>query len=206
MADEVTTIANLNAKAEVATRAAANKESYALYRDHERRLKSLLSREPASLNELLDVFLDYLSTIETPLRTAAEVIRDQFNYRQGDIFLHTTGTIDRAYMMSKWVEKLRDRCNRDDTVTISIPRHQVRGLIRANEQVIAYAGNAVSVFEMIEQFNREDEDAIGFNIHDIVSLCSRGLASVTDSEGTQLMQFNSILRASISPEAHEGTA
>lgn len=55
------------------------------------KIHELLSENPISFNELLDLFEAYVSPIAEPLHEAVHLIRDELNYQSGDIFQHICG-------------------------------------------------------------------------------------------------------------------
>ena len=120
------------------------------------------------------------------------MIEDQFGYRQGDIFLNLTATIDRAHMMAGHIEKIRSQHSHRDTITVSLTRSQIYSLILANEEVVNAVENSISVCDLIK-IVAEDND----NMTNIASLCARGLTNVSENEGRELRNFTSYLRASL---------
>lgn len=150
-------------------------------------MHELLSREPMTFNELLDMFEAYVSTIGGPLTKANHLIGDELHYQGGDIFFHITGTVDNADDMAKRLGRIRAARNTGTDVSFTLTRVDAAVLETCIREVVRAVESAASVFHMLH--GREwsgDEDN---ETESVLYLAYRALDETGDQECTNLRHF-----------------
>lgn len=152
-------------------------------------------KTPVSVNELLDLFESYVSTIGTPLTKATNLIHDELDYREGDIFSHIIGVADDADQMAKRLKQIRAACNTGTDVTITLAREAAVRVENAAEEVQTVLLQAGAVFGLLHGVivsgGLSSDD---FGVTAVMSLAERALMNVADDEGFYLSHLACKLR------------
>ncbi len=125
-------------------------------------IRKLLSRAPVSVNEVLDLFEAYVSTIGTPLSKATNLIRDELDSREGDIFGHIVGMVDDADQMAKQLRQIRAARNSGTDVTIITSKNdalRLDGVIREIDRMLSAAGNVLELLHDRAASEVENKDS-----------------------------------------------
>lgn len=91
-------------------------------------MRELLSQNPMTFNELLDLFEAHVSTIGPPLTKATSLIHDELDYHEGDIFGHIVGVIDNADQLAKRLCQIRTARTAGSDVTITLAQPDAKRL------------------------------------------------------------------------------
>lgn len=157
-------------------------------------MRNLLSQNPMTFNELLDLFEAYVSTIDGPLFKARNLIQDKLDYHEGDIFGHIVGVVDDADQMAKRLKQIRAARNAGTDVTINISRNNALRLGHAIHEIDRVFSAAGSAFELLHNravadANNEDAGALA-----VMTLAQRALMDADEQEGAELRRFATRLR------------
>ena len=152
-------------------------------------VRHLLGQNPISFNELLDLFEAYAKTISPPLEKGIILIREQFDYSQGDIFGHIFGiATDSSYIIKdiKCIRADRNR-GRDNQLTLpfndaAVVSHSIKETGRVIEDAETVLGFLLSRAEN-DDANEDSEEMA------IISLARRAVAQAADHDVSRLRRF-----------------
>lgn len=153
-------------------------------------MRELLSREPMTFNEFLDMFEAYVSTIGGPLTKANHLIGDELHYQGGDIFFHITGTVDNADDMAKRLRGIRAARNTGTDVTITLTEIEHRLLDTAIIDVIDLLGDAANTLALLSEANLDTASPL--------RLLGRALRTADQIEVPALMMVDGKIRSAVS--------
>ena len=152
-------------------------------------IRHLLGQNPVSFNELLDLFEAYAETISPPLEKGCDLIREQFDYSQGDIFSHVFGVaIDSSYMI-KDIKRIHADRNRGRDIEITLPFVEAAVVSHSIEVTGRVIEDAATVFGfLLSRAENDDanEDSEGMAI---ISLARRAVAQAADHDVSRLRRF-----------------
>ena len=161
-------------------------------------MKNLISQEPMTFNELLDLFEAYVSTIGDPLNKAVNLITNELDYHSGDIFSHIVGVVDDAHEISKRVKQIRAARNIGTDVSITLTEIEHRQLDTAIPDVICLLGDMARTLDLLsvgfDSGNIDpDQPAIGA----MLRLLSRALQGADQVEIPVLTMANHKIRKAV---------
>lgn len=159
------------------------------------RVHKLDPQNPVSFNELLDLFEAYVATIGAPLDTAAELIRNQFNYNQGDIFGHICGTKVNAQDMARRLDQIRAARNASADVTLTLTEQEANQAEIVTSEVEYLFTQAAHVFELLHTglvSRHLDPEAPG--VLAVLDLARRAMMSAAEHEGEAMTRLGEALR------------
>ena len=152
-------------------------------------IRHLLGQNPVSFNELLDLFEAYAETISPPLEKGINLIREQFDYSQGDIFSHICSVSHVSGNMIKDIKRIRADRNRGRDIQLTLPfveaaivSHSIETTGRVIEDAEAVLGFLLSRAENDDA----NEDSEGMAI---ISLARRAVAQAADHDVSRLRRF-----------------
>ena len=138
-------------------------------------IRHLLGQNPISFNELLDLFEAYAETIAPPLDKGCDLIREQFDYSQGDIFGHICSVSHVSGNMIKDIKRIRADRNRGSDVTITLPSGTAMMLSHAIKETSRVIEDAATVFGFLQSRAEEKDTVEDFEARAIISLAHRAL-------------------------------
>ena len=158
-------------------------------------MRNLLSQAPVSVNEVLDLFEAYVSTIGTPLTKATSLIHDELDYREGDIFGHIVGVVDDADQMAKRLKQIRAVRNSGTDVTITLTREAAIRAEKAADGAQSLLSEAAAVFGLL--YSGIASGHLSGDEHgvlSVMSLAQRALVDAEEQEGSTLSHMARKLR------------
>ncbi|WP_323005432.1 hypothetical protein [Pseudorhodobacter sp.] len=157
--------------------------------------RDLLTRNPVSFDELLDLFEAYTATIGAPLDAAADLIRDQFNYNHGDIFGHIFGTKANAHDMTVRLKQIRATRSASADVTLTLTEQEANQAEVVTSEVEHLFTQAAHVFELLHTglaSRHLDPEAPG--VLAVLELARRAMMSAAEHEGEAMTRLGDSLR------------
>lgn len=157
--------------------------------------RNLPSQNPISINEVLDLFEAYVSTIGKPLTKATHLISDELGYREGDIFAHITGVVSDSHQMANRLKQIRSARNAGSDVNITVSREDATRAEKSLDEVQSLLSEAAAVFGLLRNgigagyFTGDDYGAMS-----VMSLAQRAFLNAENQEGTVLSHLASKLR------------
>ena len=151
-------------------------------------IRHLLGQNPISFNELLDLFEAYAETIAPPLEKGCDLIREQFDYSQGDIFGHVFGVATDSSYIIKDIKRIRADRNRGSDVTITLPSGTAMMLSHAIKETSRVIEDAATVFGFLQSRAEEKDTIEDFEAKAIISLAQRALEHA-EEQVSELRQF-----------------
>ena len=150
-------------------------------------MRNLLTQKPVSFNVLLDLYEAYLATIDEPLTKGCDLIREEFDYTQGDIFGHICGVRHDSSRMAQHIQRIRFERNHGRDVTLP-PRDAslVSFAIKEASQVIA---DAATIFDLLRTRALADDANEDCEAMAIMSLAYKALAQSADYDVGTLRRF-----------------
>ncbi|MFN4172146.1 MAG: hypothetical protein ACK4GW_10370 [Pseudorhodobacter sp.] len=152
-------------------------------------IRELLARNPLSYNELLDLFEAYVLTIGAPLQKAANLIHEELDYREGNIFQNILTPVDEAAMMAKRIKQIRAAHNKGTDVTITLSRMDALRLEDALSEVDRMFGAAAGAIEFLHARAKADSENEDAHARAIMALTERAMMDTDEREGAALRQF-----------------
>lgn len=146
-------------------------------------MRNLLSQSPVSVNEVLDLFEDYVATIGAPLTKAVNMINDELDYHQGDIFDHIVGVVDDADSMAKRLNAIRAARNTGTDVTVTVTYDTALRTVKAAETVSDLLAHTEEMLELLQNLIADGD---GDRAVSIVALAQRALMGAAEQEGASL--------------------
>lgn len=151
-------------------------------------IRHLLGHNPISFNDLLDLFEAYAETISPPLEKGINLIREQFDYSQGDIFSHICSVSHVSGNMIKDIKRIRADRNRGSDVTITWPSGTAMMLSHAIKETSRVIEDAATVFGFLQSRAEEKDTVEDFEATAIISLAHRALEHA-EEQVCELRQF-----------------
>ncbi|WP_426037991.1 hypothetical protein [Cypionkella sp. TWP1-2-1b2] len=157
-------------------------------------MRELLARNPLSFNELLDMFEPYVATVSPPLFKAHDLIEEQCDYRQGEIFTQIFAVCD-TDLIARKLKQVRASRNADGEVMVSLTRFDAKMVESAIREASRTISDATTVLGgLCRRAGRHDTpesvEAIA-----LMSLTHRALGSSEDAEFVRLLGFASKIEA-----------
>ncbi|MDP5308159.1 hypothetical protein, partial [Paracoccus spongiarum] len=87
---------------------------------------SMPSPNAVSFDALLDLFEAYVATVGVPLQDAVNLIRDELDYHQGEIFLKILTPVHDAEQMAQQLRVIRARRQASGVVRLELSRSDAR--------------------------------------------------------------------------------
>ena len=159
------------------------------------RVRTLSPQNPVSFNELLDLFEAYVATIGPPLETGCNLIREQFNYNQGDIFGHIFGTKANADDMAQRLKQIRAARSSSADVTLTLTEHEARRAEVVTSEIEHLFTQAAWVFDLLHTgLASRHLDPEGPGTLAVLELARRAMMSAAEQEGGAMTHLGSQLR------------
>ena len=152
-------------------------------------MRNLLTQKPVSFNVLLDLFEAYLATIDEPLTKRCDLIREEFDHTQGDIFGHICGVRHDSSRMAQHIQRIRFERNHGKDVTVTLPPRDaslVSFAIKEASQVIA---DAATIFDLLRTRALADDANEDCEAMAIMSLAYKAQAQSADYDVGTLRRF-----------------
>lgn len=158
-------------------------------------IRNLLAQNPVSFNELLDLFEAYVATVGPPLEMGCNLIREQFNYNHGDIFLHIGGTRIDAEDVARRLKQIRAARNASADVTLTLPEHEANQAEAVTSEVEYLFTQAAHVFELLHTGLVSGHlDPEGPGVFAVLELSKRAMLSAAEHEGEAMTKLGDSLR------------
>jgi len=97
-------------------------------------MRYVLTQNPMTFSELLDLFEAYVSTIGTPIRKGTDMIRDEVGGGENTALGHIFGVACDAEEMAERIKQIRAERNTGTDVSITMTRGTAVRVERAAEQ------------------------------------------------------------------------
>lgn len=152
-------------------------------------IRDLLSQNPMTFNELLDLFEAYVSSIGAPLFEATNLIRDELNYYEGDIFGHIVGVSNDAEDMAKRLGQIRAARNSGTDVTININHYNAKGVEISIREVSRMIANTATVLAQVQHHLEANSDDGNDTAIALVELLLGAARSADEREVTTLLSL-----------------
>lgn len=159
-----------------------------------RTMRELLSRDPMTFNELLDLFDDFLSLSRETILKGHDMLREEIGSGEHEALGHIFGVACDAGDLSKRLGKIHTARNAGSDVTITMKRCDADILsyaITEIDQLHAATANALELLHERRASDGQDED-VGAKA--IIALAQRALMTADDCEMARLRQFSTRLR------------
>ena len=164
-------------------------------------IRELLSQDPMTFNDLLDLFEGYLASVPAPLHSATALIHEELNYRDGDIFSHIIGVADDAGRMATRLRQVRAARNAGTDVTITQTREGATKVGKAADEAQYLLTEAAAVFGLLHGGIADGYLAPSDNgVLAVMSLAGRALQSAADQEGERLADLARKIRTAEEPQ------
>lgn len=157
-------------------------------------IRELLSQEPLSFNELLDLFESYVSTVSAPLFKGHDMLREEIGAGEHEALGEIFGVACDANLLAKRLCQIRAARNSGSDVTITMTRHEALILGMALEEMDRVSSAVISAIEMLHaraEADTENEDA---GSRAILALALRAMAVSDEQDGAKLRLFSRKLR------------
>lgn len=157
-------------------------------------MRNLLSQEPMTFNELLDLFKAYVATIGGPIYKSHDMLREEIDLGKNVALGHILGVADDAEAMAKRLCHIRAARNSGSDVTITLTRNDADRLEDALGEIDRMFSHAATVFDLLHDrasSNKGNEDVESMAI---MSLAHRALSGADEREAAKLRLFTRKLR------------
>lgn len=159
-------------------------------------MRDLLSQNPMTFNELLDLFEAYVSTIGGPINKGHDMLREEIGGGDHVALGHIFGVACDAEDMAKRLCQIRTSRNAGFDVTITLAQSDANRLRYALDEfnrMLAATASAIELLHTRAINNPENEDA---GARAVMALTQRALMEADEREGAVIRQFNQKLRES----------
>lgn len=112
-------------------------------------IRNLLSQNPVSFNELLDLFEAYVSTIGGPINKGHDMLREVIGMGENTALGHIFGVACDAEDMAKRLKQIRAARNTGSDVTITLTETEHRQLDTAIPDVIDLVKDTVRALDLL---------------------------------------------------------
>ncbi len=161
-------------------------------------MRSLLSEDPISFNELLDLFSSYVLTIRAPISKAHDMLREEIGMGENEALGYIFGVADDAELMAKRLCQIRTARNTGSDVAITLTQIEWRQLDTALPDVIDLLGDTVQTLDLLSGgFDAGGIDPDQPAIAATLRLLSRALRGADTIEIPALKQIDRKLRVSV---------
>lgn len=148
-----------------------------------------------TFNDLLDLFEAYVSTIYAPLDRGCDMIKEQLDYHEGEIFGHIVGVVDDADQMAKRLNQIRTARNSGDDVTVTMSSGEAKAIEDAADSMQHLLSEAAETFDLLHvgislgHFAGDDPGPLS-----VMSLAHRAFRAAAEGEGETLAGLGMRLR------------
>ena len=156
-------------------------------------MRKLLSQEPMTFNELLDLFEGYLSVVHGEINKGHDLLREEIGAGEHVALGHIFGVACDAEDMAKRLGRVRDARNAGTDVTVTMTRADALILGEALREVVRMVEHAASVFALLSRRKWPDDEDEGYGARAILYLANRALLDADDRDSAHLRRFASIL-------------
>lgn len=162
-------------------------------------MKNLLSQEPMTFNELLDLFEAYVLTIGTPIRKGTDMIREEVGGGENTALGHIFGVACDAEEMAKRIKQIRAARNTGTDVSITLTEIEHRQLDTAIPDVICLLGDMARTFDLLSVgFDSGNIDPDQPAVAVMLRLLSRALQGADQIEVPALTMADNKIRKAVS--------
>ena len=149
-------------------------------------MRELLSQNPMTFNELLDLFEAYVSTIGGPINTGHDMLRKEIGGGEHVALGHIFGVACDAEDMAKRLCQIRTARTAGSDVTITLAQPDAKRLGWALREIERMFSSAADAFELLERTGAEDMDPGALAV---IALARRALLVAAAHDGAELRCF-----------------
>lgn len=157
-------------------------------------MRELLSREPMTFNDLLDLFDDFLSLSRKAILKGEDMLREEIGSGEHEALGYIFGAACDAGDLSKRLGQIRTARNAGSDVTVTMKRGDANILgyaLTEIDRLHAATANALALLQERRAPDGQDEDACAKSV---ITLAQRSLMTADDVEMAQLRLFSKRLR------------
>lgn len=156
--------------------------------------RTLLSANPMTFNELLDLFERILGTSYDIITEAAQTLHDDFGLDNNEFLGRIFGVAFFSGDMVRRLQQIRAERNAGSDVTITLTKHEAWQLENALGEFDRMFSAAASVFEHLHDRAAADEENMDNAGRAVMALAQRALMDTDETEGSQLRRFSNRLK------------
>lgn len=157
-------------------------------------MRDLLSQNPMTFNELLDLFEAYVSTIGGPINKGHDKLREEIGGGQHVALGHIFGVACDADQMAKRLCQIRTARNAGSDVTITMTRGDATHLGYAHAEIDRMLSATVGTIELLLARAMTDPEKQDAGARAVMELMQRALMEVDEREGAVIRLFSQKLR------------
>lgn len=166
-------------------------------------IRDLLSQNPMTFNELLDLFEAYVATIGGPLLNARNLIGKRLEYAQrGDIFVHVVGVADDAYQMAARLKQIRTARNAGTDVQVTLSLFDARIAEWALQETTCLLSDTESALGLLQDRLTDTEDNQALSL---LALSKRALQAAEEREFSTLRKLGNTLTKAMTYPAEDAS-
>lgn len=152
-------------------------------------MRPLLSQDPVSFNELLDLFEGYVSTIGPPIHKGHDMLREVVGAGENPALGHIFGVACDAEDMAKRLKQIRAARNTGTDVTITMTRSDVDRLEYALREIDLTFSYAAAVFDLLHGRASADDANADSHAMAVMFMANRALTGADEREGAIVRGF-----------------
>lgn len=152
-------------------------------------MRNLLSQEPMTFNELLNLFEACVSTIGEPIRKGYDMLREEVGWGEHAALGHVFGVACDAEDMAKRIGQIRAARNAGTDVTITMTRGDAFRLEHAIREIGCMLSAAGSTFELLHDRAAPDTDNEDAGARVVMALAQRALMDTDKRDVAGLRRF-----------------
>lgn len=163
------------------------------------KIHQLVSQDPMTFNELLDLFDAYVATIEEPLNNARNLIREYLEHPQsGDINFHVIDVMNDADDMAARLKQIRTLRNTGTDVQVALTLADARIAGFALQETTRLLSDAESALDLLQSRLTNSDD---FQALSVIALSRRALRAAEEHEFRALHEIGDILNKAMTHTA-----
>ena len=150
-------------------------------------IRSLLSQNPMTFNELLDLFEAYVAAVREPILRGHNMLREEIGAGEHTALGHIFGVACDSEDMAIRLNHIRDARNDGSDVNLTLTAVETNRLIQAAEEIDIVLSAAGEVFELLhERADAENEDG---GARAVMALAQSSLMEADERKMSVLRRF-----------------
>jgi hypothetical protein len=168
-------------------------------------MRKLLSQNPMTFNELLDLFEAYVSTIGAPINKGHAMLREVLGEGENTALGHVFGVACDADDMARRLQEIRAARNSGTDIKITLSHHDAVRLEYAISEIDRVFSQAAAVIELLHDRAKSDDANEDNKAMAVMAITSRAMMDVDEREGASMRHFAKRLKQDVERiQLHQG--
>lgn len=168
--------------------------------------RTMLSADPKSFNELLDLFAAYVSTFGGPIHKGHDMLREEIGAGEHTALGHIFGVACDAEDMARQLKKIRAEHNQGRIVSLCLDLGSARIAHQTIGDTIALVADTETALRVVQRAIGTDDLRHEYEAQALAAMTRRALTAAEDQDMPQLRKLAKALHAAMAKNTGEQEA